>query len=106
MSIPEPIVKVLIAGAAALIAALVGVAVKAINAWADKLGAEAAAERNYLGVAQAASAVAAVEQTMSNDDEPAVRLARAVELAPLATLAQIEQQVAKLKREPDIRREL
>ena len=90
MSIPEPIVNALIAGAAALIAALVAVAIAAIDAWRRRIEQE----RN---VQLADVAVRAVEQTMSIDDEGSAKLSAAKVLAPNATRAMIEAAVLGLK---------
>lgn len=92
-SIPEPIRTALITVAVALIAAIGAYLVALLKALTRKAEAAAALDKNYLGAEQATAAVAAVDQTMDRAAASADRLARAVELAPAATLAQIEAEV-------------
>ena len=96
-SIPEPIRTALVGVVAALILAIGGYLVALLKALTRRAEGQAALDKSFLGEQQASAAVAAVDQTMSRDEEPEARLARAVELAPAATLAQIEAEVKARK---------
>ena len=89
MTVPKEIVDALAAGAAALITALVGVAIAALNAWRRKLEQERA-------VQAAEVAVRAVEQTKGGA-LGAEKLYAAKQLAPKASSAMIEAAVKELK---------
>jgi len=88
MTVPKEIVDALAAGAAALITALVGVAIAALNAWRRKLEQERA-------VQAAEVAVRAVEQTKGG--APGIeKLEAAKRIAPAASDAMIEAAVHAL----------
>lgn len=102
MNIPEPIQTALVGVAVLLIGAIGAYLVALLKALTEKARARTALDRESLGEAQAYSAVAAVDQTMSIDEEPEKKLARALELAPVATVAQIEAEVKARKREAEV----
>jgi membrane protein required for beta-lactamase induction len=86
-SIPKPIVDALVAAAVALVAALAGVAIAALNAWRKRLEQDRA-------VQAAEVAVRAAEQLGGTGEE---KKAVAVGLAGAATDAMIEAAVHGLR---------
>jgi len=87
MDIPKPIQDALIAGGVALVGALAGVAIAALNAWRKRLEQDRA-------VQAAAVAVRAAEQVGGSG---AVKKGVAAGLAPGASDAMIEAAVHDLK---------
>lgn len=95
-NIPQPIVDALIAGAAALIAALVGVAIAALNAWRKRLEQDIAVQAAGVAVLAAEQAGNVAKATTDAELSGAEKKAIATKLAPNATDAMIEAAVVGL----------